>query len=170
MKPRQWGAPIANPSWAPRPQHGHGTRISFCQMMMMMIMMMLSFLSQMTMSQPGLDNGTAQNSWQSLHQNGQKAARKDKTFGNSLDFPAFASSESSLERWVGLRRTGLTLHHAAAIRTTQELTTRLCASKLKNVYHSVPPNCPILQVTGTKRNLAQTGLVWRGLFCLQSVT
>ena len=106
-------------------------------------MMMLSFLSQKTMSQPGLDNGTAQNSWQSLHQSGQKAARKEKTLGNSLDFPAFASSESSLERWVGLRRTGLT----AAPCCSKENNTRtnhetmciqikkclpLCAPKLSN--------------------------------------
>ena len=143
----------------------NGTRISFCQMAMMMIMMTLSFLSQITMSQPGLDNGTAQNSWQSLHQSTQKAARKEKTLGNALDCPAFASSESSLERWVGLRRTGLT----AAIRTTQKLTAGLCASKLKNVFYSVPPNCPTLQVIGTRRNLAQPGLVWRALFCLQAV-
>ena len=66
--------------------------------------MMLSFLSQVTMSQPGLDNGTAQNSWQSLHQSRQRAAGKEKTLGNSLDFPTFARSESSLEGGGGGRR------------------------------------------------------------------
>ena len=121
----------------------NGTRISFCQMAMMMIMMTLSFLSQITMSQPGLDNGTAQNSWQSLHQSTQKAARKEKTLGNALDCPAFASSESSLERWVGLRRTGLTAaphfsnqNNTKANRRTLCIQIKkcflLCAPKLSN--------------------------------------
>lgn len=55
--------------------------------------MMLSFLSQIAVVSP--DNGTAQNSWQSLHQSAQKAARKERTLGNALDCPAFASSEFS---------------------------------------------------------------------------
>lgn len=133
-------------------------------MMMMLIMMMLSFLSQVTMSQPGLDNGTTQNSWQSLHQSRQRAAGKEKILGNSLDFPTVAAQRVL---WKGGGAQG---EPCCSNQNNTRTNHKTMCIQIKNVYHSVPPSCPVLQVIGPKRNLAQTGLVWSGLFCLLSVT
>lgn len=135
----------------------------------MVMMSMLSFLVQATMSQPGLDCGTAQGYWLSRHQTGQRAARQEKA-PELVDFPAFAGLENSLEREMGLWGAGLS-DPPYCCRNKKKMSSnrKTTCLQIKHFYHSVPQILSTLQAAGRNSHPTQTGLVWRGLSCLTSV-